>query len=135
MNGDQGILNYVLNQKASMEGLRVERHLIMRWPGHSMDGLSLDRIIQRRASALIIHWAGMKSTLLRNMVGADILLYFEKFYYSRVPRGAVRRVLATCQDVSTKARRSLGLRIKILLRAWTSRPWKLVGSEKPPLSI
>jgi hypothetical protein len=36
MPGDQGILNYVLNQKAAIDGLRVKGRQMMRWPRHSI---------------------------------------------------------------------------------------------------
>ena len=62
MPGEQGILNYILNRKAALEGLRVQRKRIMRWPGHSMDGLDAESISKRTAPPLVIHWAGMKKT-------------------------------------------------------------------------
>jgi hypothetical protein len=96
MNGEQGLLNYVLNGKAMFNGLRVVRKRIMRWPGHSVEGLNAESIAKRTASPLVIHWAGMKKTSLRHMVGGDILLFFEKFYYRRLPAGSVRRWFAIC---------------------------------------
>jgi hypothetical protein len=97
MPGEQGILNYVLNRKVVLEGLCVQRKEIMRWPGHSMEGLNAESISKRTAPPRIIHWAGMKKTALRHMVGSDILLFFERFYYTRVPAGTARRWLAICQ--------------------------------------
>jgi hypothetical protein len=94
VNGEQGILNYILNRKVAMEGLRVQRARIMRWPGHSMEGLNAESITKRTAPPLVIHWAGMKKTALRHMAGNDILLFFEKFYYTRLPAGRLRRWLA-----------------------------------------
>ena len=120
-NGDQGVFNYVLNQKAALEGLKVERQTIMRWPGHSMDGLSLDAIVRRQAPALVVHWAGMKKPLLRNMVGGDVLLYFEHLYYSRVGGGTVRRSLANCRDISRQGLRSVVRRIKFGIQRYVSR--------------
>jgi hypothetical protein len=62
MPGEQGILNYVLNLKVALEGLGVQRKEIMRWPGHTMEGLTVQSISKRTAPALVIHWAGMKKT-------------------------------------------------------------------------
>ena len=116
MNGEQGILNYVLNRKAALEGLRVERREIMRWPGHSMDGLDAESISKRIAPPLIIHWAGMKKICLRHMAGSDILLYFEKFYYSRLPAGTLRRLFAICRHFLIHWQHWVGVRIKLSYR-------------------
>lgn len=97
MGGDQGVMNYVILQKEALEGLRIERRTIMRWPGHSMEDLNAESIAKRTAPPRIIHWAGMKKASLRHMVGSDILLYFEKFYYTRLPAGTLRRWFAICQ--------------------------------------
>jgi len=99
MGGDQGVMNYVILQKEAFEGLRIERRTIMRWPGTSMEGLDVESVSKGTAPPLVIHWAGMKKTLLRGMVGADLLLFFEKFYYQRLPAGKLRRVLANCYHV------------------------------------
>ena len=113
MGGDQGVMNYVILQKEAFEGLRIERRTIMRWPGDSMDGLNAESISRRRAPPLIIHWAGMKKICLRRMAGSDILLYFEKFYYSRLPAGAVQRLIATCQHFFIHWMHWAGVRIKL----------------------
>lgn len=136
MNGDQGILNYVLNYKAAGEGLRVERKKIMRWPGHSMDGLSAETVSKRLAPPLVIHWAGMKKTRLRNMTGGDILLYFEKFYYSRLPGGAVRRFWAACRDLLIEVQRWLGVRLKMVWKRIEPTMFsRFSQGEKPSVSM
>ena len=99
MPGDQGVLNYVLNRKA-LDGLQVERRKIMCWPGHSMRGLSAEAVARREADSLIVHWAGMKRLWQRDMVGSDLLAYFEDAYYRRVPRGRARRAWTLSQHVS-----------------------------------
>lgn len=90
MPGDQGVLNYVLNLKAH-DGMPVDRQVIMRWPGHSMDGLSAREVAGGQAPALVVHWAGMKKNRLSQMVGSDLLAYFERLYYSRIPGGDALR--------------------------------------------
>ena len=109
MPGEQGILNYVLNQKAAIDGLRVERRQIMRWPGHSMDGLDAETVSKRAAPPLVVHWAGVKRARQRDMIGADLLAYFEKVYYQRLPAGEARRLFAGYRDVV------------VALAAWRSR--------------
>lgn len=98
MNGEQGILNYVLNQKAAIDGLCVERRQIMRWPGHSMEGLDAETVSKRAAVPRVVHWAGLKKARQRYMMGADLLAFFEKVYYERLPAGKARRVFASYQN-------------------------------------
>ena len=116
MPGEQGILNYVLNRKAAVEGLGVQRKEIMRWPGHSMEGLNAESIAKRTAPPLVIHWAGMKKTALGHMVGSDILLFFERFYYTRVPVGTLRRWFAICQHFLIHWLHSVTVRVKLTYR-------------------
>ena len=97
MPGEQGILNYVLNQKVATDGLQIDRIRLMRWPAHSLDGLDAESVSKRHARPLVIHWAGMKRTRLRTVAGGDILLYFEKSFYSRLPAGGIRKYLANCR--------------------------------------
>jgi len=93
MPGDQGVLNYVLNQKAQLEGLKVDRQLIMRWPGDGMEGIDAEAIVDGRAPALIVHWAGFKGRRLSDFPGSDLLRYFEARYYEHSPGGAALRSL------------------------------------------
>lgn len=116
MPGEQGILNYVLNRKAVLEGLSVQRKEIMRWPGHSMEGLDAESVSRRTAPSLIIHWAGMKKMALRHMVGSDILLFFERFYYTRLPGGTLRRWFAICQHLLIHWMQGVRVRTKLTYR-------------------
>jgi len=86
MPGDQGVLNYVLNQKHQLEGLAVERRPIMRWPGHGLEDLRVEDL-EANPVPRIIHWAGYKAARLETLPGADLLLHFERLYYERVPGG------------------------------------------------
>lgn len=113
MVGDQGVMNYVILQKEAIEGLRVERRPIMRWPGHSMKDLNAESIARRTAPPLVIHWAGMKKTALRHMVGSDILMFFEKFYYTRFPAGTLRRWFAICRHFWIHWLYWVGIRVKL----------------------
>jgi hypothetical protein len=93
MCGEQGVFNYVLNQKAMSDGLRVECRSIMRWPGRELRAFDAESL--GKAEPLIVHWAGLKKARLSQMNGYNLLAFFEKFYYRRVPGGAPRRILAS----------------------------------------
>jgi hypothetical protein len=98
MPGDQGILNYVLNQKATIDGLRIERRKIMCWPGHSMEGLDAESVSKRASAPRVVHWAGVKKARQRDMIGADLLACFERIYYQRLPSGEAWRCFAGYRD-------------------------------------
>lgn len=116
MNGEQGILNYVLNQRVAIDGLRVERRQIMRWPRHSMDGLDAETVSKRAAEPLVVHWAGMKRVRQRDMIGADLLAYFEKLYYQRLPAGKAKRFLAGWRDALWHLLFHVKVRVKLASR-------------------
>jgi hypothetical protein len=120
MPGDQGILNYVFNQKAALEGLQVERRQIMRWPGRSMEGLEAETVARKAAAPRIIHWAGLKKARQRDMVGADVLAFFEKIYYERLPAGEARRFFATYQALLSHCAGSARVKVKLASRKLTS---------------
>jgi hypothetical protein len=121
MGGDQGVLNYVILQKEAFNGLRIDRHTIMRWPGNSMTDLDARSVSAAIAPPLVIHWAGMKKTLLRRMVGADLLLFFEGFYYQRMPFGKLRRVFAFIYHVWLQCLHAVRWRARLQCRAWLGK--------------
>jgi len=109
-------MNYVILQKEAFEGLRIERRTIMRWPGESMEGLNAESVSKRTAPPRIIHWAGMKKPALRHMAGSDILLLFERFYYTRLPAGTLRRWFAICQHFLIHWMHWVTVRVKLTYR-------------------
>ncbi|MFC3135268.1 hypothetical protein ACFOHM_20000 [Microbaculum marinum] len=99
MGGDQGVMNFVVLKKEAFDGLRIDRVELMRWPGHGLEDLEVERVKTGTAPALVIHWAGMKSIFLHDMVGGDLLQFFEDYYYTRLPAGRLRRRLALCRHI------------------------------------
>ena len=83
MPGEQGILNYVLNNKAQSCRGAVARRKILRWPGHDLTDIKLPAIMRGKDSPYryIIHWAGFKAPRLESLPRADILIHFERLYY------------------------------------------------------
>lgn len=132
MGGDQGVMNYVILKKEAFEGLRIDRQTFMRWPGHGMVDLTPQRVSKGEAPPLVIHWAGMKAIFLRNMVGGELLKFFEHYYYTKIPAGRLRRVLALFRHVwlhwSFKATRPIRLRLQL----WRSR---LLRKKSPSLLV
>jgi hypothetical protein len=120
MPGDQGILNYVFNQKAALEDLKIQRRPIMRWPAYSMDGLGAETVAGRAAAPRIVHWAGLKKARQRAMLGADLLAFFEKIYHERLSAGQARRVFAACRHTLSHRRREVELLVKLALRKYAT---------------
>lgn len=112
MPGDQGILNYILNQKAQLDGLQVERRPIMRWPGHGMRDINAVTVASRSAPARIVHWAGFKGPRLASLPGSDVLRLFEKAYYAKLPMGQLRRQVAAIRYPSSYWWRALQQRLR-----------------------
>jgi hypothetical protein len=86
--GEQGVLNWVINRRVADGSLEVARRPLLVWPGHSMQGLTPEAIRNGTAQPRIIHWAGLKRLRLSDMIGADVLEFFERYYYSGMSRRA-----------------------------------------------
>ena len=73
-----GGLNYVILQKEAFAGLRIDRADLHALAGtwHGRSGCRSRR--GGTAPPLVVHWAGMKAIFLRNMVGGDLLQFFER---------------------------------------------------------
>jgi hypothetical protein len=118
MGGEQGVMNYVVLQLEAFEGLRIERQTIMRWPGNGMAGLDARSVAAGTAPPLIVHWAGMKATFLHEMVGGDLLQFFEDQFYRQMPLGAARKLVALWRHVWIQWSFAIGRRLKLRLRMW-----------------
>jgi hypothetical protein len=118
MGGEMGVMNYVLLKKEAFDGIRIERRLLMRWPGYTMEGLDPKSVAERRAPPLVVHWAGLKKARIGAMLGGDLLLFFEKFYYDHMPAGKLRKVLAICRHYYVQWRHFVLVRVKLRYRIW-----------------
>jgi hypothetical protein len=136
MGGDQGVVNYVILQKEAFDGLRIDRQTIMRWPGNSMDGLDVESVANGTAPPLVIHWAGMKNAFLSNMVGGDLLLFFEKFYYQRLPARRWQCAVDNCYHVWLQWKHFIKTRLALAYRKWRGKQFSApAGPETVKQSI
>ena len=126
MPGDQGILNYVLNQKSVHAGITVSRLPLMRWPGHGMSGFEATAVRAGLAPSRIVHWAGVKKICLSSMSGGDILLHFERAYYQRLPNGMLLRQARAFAGAVTGVLEKLKTRIRLF---WNLKIAKRMGLE------
>lgn len=117
MPGDQGVLNYVLNKAVRTNKASVATKDMMHWPGHGMSGFDVESLESAEHKPRVIHWAGLKRHKLRDMPGADILLYFEKIYYREIPFGAFKRLFRALQYWVSSLCRVGSTRVSQRLRA------------------
>jgi hypothetical protein len=73
----------------------------------------------------------MKAIFLRNMVGADLLQFFERFYYTRLPAGPLRRMFALLRHIWVNVAFAITRRIKLRWRIWFGHREK----ANPPVLI
>lgn len=84
-NGDQAHLNFVLHWLEQSGNVSVAKMKLMIWPdAGNADFVDISKIKERmNAYPHIIHWAGMKAKKVAELPRADILSFYENFYYSR----------------------------------------------------
>jgi hypothetical protein len=93
-NGEQGILNFVVNRRHVAGKLSLDRIPLMVWPGASAQGRNKGLLEGKLdgQEGRIVHWAGFKNQRLKKLPGWALLEHFEKLYYRRIPGGeALRR--------------------------------------------
>jgi len=88
---DQGVFNYRVMTLLAEGRLTLARVPFMRWGAEQISRIDVRQLTQDSPYPLLIHWAGLRKPRLREMPGAEILLKFEDFYYSRIPFAAWRR--------------------------------------------
>lgn len=131
MGGEQGILNYVLLKKEAREGLQIKRTDLMRWPGHGIEDMTLADVLNGTAPARVVHWAGMKSILLRNMLGGALLQYFEDHYYSRMPLGQIRRRINLWRHVWSNWSHRMFTPYRLFIGKW----WRRYFPSSPSTAV
>lgn len=96
---DQGILNYILMKKHQLGQISVKSFDFYKWSFYKFskqelsDMLKLSQIEKRQGYPYIVHWAGYvnrlgtKSPPFSKMPLANILKFYNSFYYSKVRFG------------------------------------------------
>jgi hypothetical protein len=108
-NGEQGVLNFIVNQMVHEGSLKVRRVPLLCWPGHGMQGITAASIAGGQAPTRVTHWAGYKGARHGSLPGGDVLMFFENLYYSRLG-GAAERRIASCRHAARYIVRDLRLR-------------------------
>lgn len=112
---DQGIFNLLIHLKEKQQQIRVEKIPLMIWPENGNAAFIQFSSIEQRSGGhapYIIHWAGMKFKTLSEYPRADILLFYEKFFYSRY--NFIERILNKLMLIYLKYERKIRFRLKRL---------------------
>jgi hypothetical protein len=104
--GEQGLLNYLLMKLAATGRITLARDRFMEVGSDpAVAEIKLANLTTARAYDFLIHWCGLRKPDFAAMVRGDILEFFEKEFYSRLPLGSLRRRWRyASQDISTRGR-------------------------------
>ena len=95
--GEQGHLNFLLQEKELQKKITIKREKIMIWPAeNNADFIDIEKIKHKESAyPYIIHWAGMKFNDINAYPRADILKFYLSFFYAK---------LSTMQQLKEKIR-------------------------------
>jgi len=91
INRDQSLLNFILPEKGRKGELTLGCVKMMLWPGHEeARNLSVENA-RDSTYPYMLHWAGLKRVpAFQYMSHSDILFFFKKEYYKKLPLGQLR---------------------------------------------
>ena len=92
---DQGVLNYLLPYKEQKNEIRIARDEYYVWIDSDMARrMDFAGVVEGEKYPFMIHWAGNERIpFIYGMFRGDILVYFQKLYYKKIPYGTVKRIL------------------------------------------
>ena len=81
---DQGILNFVMHQKAQEGLISIRRHVFMCWPASMQPSdVDVDRLKAGQGYDFLMHWAGLKHPAIRDNCMSHVLDYYERLYFQK----------------------------------------------------
>lgn len=91
---DQAILNYLLPYKAQKNEIRITKNRFYIWiDSDEAREMDLDGVIKGEKYPYVIHWAGNERIpYIYGMCRGDILVYFQKLYFDKIPFGTLKRL-------------------------------------------
>ncbi|MDQ6845425.1 MAG: putative nucleotide-diphospho-sugar transferase [Bacteroidota bacterium] len=90
---DQGVLNYLLPYKAQKNEIKIAKDKYYIWiDTDAARQMDLNDIIEGEKNPYMIHWAGNERIpFVYGMIRGDILVYFQKLYFDKIPFGQLKR--------------------------------------------
>jgi len=118
----QGLINYLVFKKLNEGRLSVafeRQYFWMGAPNEVLKTIPLEEIQQRIYEPILLHWAGVKRPKVEQLPRADIMLFFERFYYSRINGGAAKLWLDVRKDSAENKLKAVKRRIHLKAgRGW-----------------
>ncbi|PYJ44919.1 MAG: hypothetical protein DME85_14100 [Verrucomicrobia bacterium] len=114
-NGEQGILNFVVNEQYQKGSITVTRVPLMRWPGFDVTDIKLPEVTRGHESPYrqVMHWAGFKAPRFESLPRSDLLIHFERLYYEDHGGGGERLRLARARRYAREYRtRRFAIKLK-----------------------
>jgi precorrin-6B methylase 2 len=91
--GEQGLLNYFLIKQWQAGKISLRRLPLMEVANNpAVMNLDAKLLTAQSPYRFVIHWCGLRKPRLKEAPHGDLLIYFEKLYYSGVPLGFVKRL-------------------------------------------
>jgi hypothetical protein len=85
---DQGILNYLVAEKIKQQQLNYRNVNFHVWGWSKViHSLTVNDILLKKPFSYLIHWYGKKNGLISFLPGSTLLKFYEKYYYSHLPKG------------------------------------------------
>ncbi|HET9502025.1 MAG TPA: hypothetical protein VFO93_00690 [Hymenobacter sp.] len=90
---DQSLFNYLFIKMRDAGQLTLTPVPLMAWSeGSQAKAVELEEVKKGDKYDFLIHWAGARRiSYLNVMTRSDILLFFEDYYYTKVPFGAIKK--------------------------------------------
>lgn len=91
---DQGVLNYLLPYKEQKNEIKIARDVYYIWIDTDLARqMEFDEVVKGEKYPYMIHWAGNERIpYIYGMFRGDILVYFQKMYFDRIPFGELKRL-------------------------------------------
>jgi hypothetical protein len=95
--GEQGLINYMVTKRHAQGRLSLRRIRFME-VASGVVRPSIEDLARRQPHPFVIHWCGLRGPRFDQRTRADILAFFERYYYGRVRFGAMKRVVRPLLD-------------------------------------
>ena len=91
---DQSVYNYLLPTLHLENKIKLGKAKFMLWAGsHDLKNISLKEVATGNVDEGLIHWAGcVRVNYVKKMLRGDILMFFEDWYYKKIPLGNIKKI-------------------------------------------
>ncbi|RZK12485.1 MAG: hypothetical protein EOO46_03005 [Flavobacterium sp.] len=109
---DQSLFNYLLPSLAIQNKIKLSRENFMLW-SENKQTLEMEFLPSSKGSPFLIHWAGaLRTPFINRMSRSDILTFFEKYYYSKVNFGDIKRRIRLIKPLFNSGLRYIKKRVQ-----------------------